>query len=98
MYCGIPLSEASVPGFYQEAHYVRQVEATIVVDQINLLQADTTDLVRDTSLNDHKLMVHGDVGAKIRVLNFDSPGVQVISKFNSLFYSFKKIFFQLKKI
>ena len=77
---------------------MRQVEATIVVDQINLLQADTTDLVRDTSLNDHKLRVHGDVGAKIRVLNFDSPGVQVISKFSSLFYSFIKIFFQLKKI
>ena len=77
---------------------MRQVEATIVVDQINLLQADTTDLVRDTSLNDHKLRVHGDVGAKIRVLNFDSPGVQVISKFSSLFYSFKNIFFQLKKI
>ena len=78
---------------------MRQVEATIVVDQINLLQADTTDLVHDTSLNDHvELRVLGDVGAKIRVLNFDSPSVQVISKFSSLFYSFKKIFFQLKKI
>ena len=78
---------------------MRQVEATIVVDQINLLQVDTTDLVHDTSLNDHVgLRVLGDVGAKIRVLNFDSPGIQVISKFSSLFYSFKKIFFQLKKI
>ena len=78
---------------------MRQVEATIVVDQINLLQVDTTDLVRDTSLNDHvELRVLGDVGAKIRVLNFDSPGIQVISKFSSLFYSFKKILFQLKKI
>ena len=68
---------------------MRQVEATIVVDQINLLQADTTDLVRDTSLNDHvELRVLGDVGAKIRVLNFDSPGVQVNSKFSSFFFSF----------
>ena len=72
---------------------MRQVEATIVIDQINLLHVDTTDLVRDTSLNDHvELRVLGDVGAKIRVLNFDSPGIQVISKFSSLFYSFKKIF------
>ncbi|KAK9989170.1 hypothetical protein SO802_029409 [Lithocarpus litseifolius] len=78
MYRGIPLGEASVPGFYQEAHSVRQVEATIAVDRINLQQADAADLVRDASLNDRvELRVLGDVGAKIRVLNFDSPGVQV---------------------
>lgn len=78
MYRGIPLGEASVPGFYQEAHSVRQVEATIAVDRINLQQADAADLVRDASLNDRvELRVLGDVGAKIRVMNFDSPGVQV---------------------
>ena len=75
---------------------MRQVEATIAVDRINLQKADAADLVRDASLNDRvELRVLGDVSAKIHVLNFDSPGVQVISKFSSLFYSFKKIFFKL---
>ncbi|GMY39261.1 NDR1/HIN1-like protein 13 [Fagus crenata] len=78
MYRGIPLGKASVPGFYQEAHSERKVEATIAVDRYNLLQANAADLVRDASLNDRvELRVLGDVGAKIRVLNFDSPGVQV---------------------
>ncbi|KAJ0077903.1 hypothetical protein Patl1_36907 [Pistacia atlantica] len=78
MYRGIPLGKASVPGFYQEAHSVRNVEATIAVDRANLLQADAANLIRDASLNDRvELRVLGDVGAKIRVLNFDSPGVQV---------------------
>lgn len=78
MYRGIPLGKASVPGFYQEAHSVRQVEATIAVDRVNLLQADAADLIKDASLNDRvELRVLGDVAAKIRVLNFDSPGVQV---------------------
>ncbi|KAF4369720.1 hypothetical protein CsatB_015175 [Cannabis sativa] len=78
MYRGIPLGKASVPGFYQEAHSTRQVVATIAVDRVNLLQADAVDLIKDASLNDRvELRVLGDVGAKIRVLNFDSPGVQV---------------------
>ncbi|KAL5564038.1 hypothetical protein UlMin_033785 [Ulmus minor] len=78
MYRGIPLGKASVPGFYQEAHSVRQVVATIAVDRVNLLQADAADLIRDASLNDRvELRVLGDVGAKIRVLDFDSPRVQV---------------------
>lgn len=78
MYRGIPLGKASVPGFYQEAHSVRQVVATIAVDRVNLLQADAADLIRDASLNDRvELRVLGVVGAKIRVMNFDSPGVQV---------------------
>ncbi|CAK8530240.1 unnamed protein product [Lathyrus sativus] len=78
MYRGIPLGKASVPGFYQDAHSVRQVVATIGVDRVNLLQADAADLIRDASLNDRvELRVLGDVGAKIRVMNFDSPGVQV---------------------
>lgn len=79
MYRGIPLGKASVPGFYQDAHSVRQVVATIAVDRVNLLQADAADLIRDASLNDRvELRVLGDVGAKIRVMNFDSPGVQVL--------------------
>ncbi|KAB2043210.1 hypothetical protein ERO13_D01G000900v2 [Gossypium hirsutum] len=78
MYRGIPLGKASVPGFYQEAHSTRNVEATIAVDRANLMQADAADLIRDASLSDRvQLRVLGDVGAKIRVLDFDSPGVQV---------------------
>ncbi|GKV24217.1 hypothetical protein SLEP1_g33855 [Rubroshorea leprosula] len=78
MYRGIPLGKASVPGFFQEAHSVRNVEATIAVDRANLMQADAADLIRDASLNDRvELRVLGDVGAKIRVMDFDSPGVQV---------------------
>ncbi|XP_061988639.1 uncharacterized protein LOC133707119 [Rosa rugosa] len=78
MYRGIPLGKASVPGFFQQAHSVRQVVATIAVDRANLIQADAADLIRDASLNDRvELRVLGDVGAKIRVLNIDSPGVQV---------------------
>lgn len=80
MYGGIPLGKASVPGFYQDAHTTRYVPATIAVDRANLMQADATSLIRDASVNDRvDLRVLGDVGARIRVLNFDSPGVQVHS-------------------
>ena len=42
------------------------------------MQANAADLIRDASLNDRvELRVLGEVGAKIRVLDFDSPGVQV---------------------
>lgn len=82
MYRGIPLGKAIVPGFYQEAHSQREVEAMIAVDRVNLLQADAADLIRDASLNDRvELRVLGEVGARIRVLEFDSPGVQVSSFF-----------------
>lgn len=78
MYHGIPLGKASVPGFYQEAHSERQVEATISVDRYSLIQANAVDLIRDASLNDRvELRVLGEVGAKMRVVDFDSPGVQV---------------------
>lgn len=76
MYHGIPLGKASVPGFYQEAHSERQVEATISVDRYSLIQANAVDLIRDASLNDRvEPRVLGEVGAKIRVVDFDSPGV-----------------------
>ncbi|KAK4757518.1 hypothetical protein SAY87_018819 [Trapa incisa] len=82
MYKGIPLGRASIPGFYQEAHSQRQVVATIAVDRVSLMQADATDLIRDASLNDRvELRVLGDVGAKIRVLSFNSPSVEVSSDF-----------------
>ncbi|XP_011092384.1 uncharacterized protein LOC105172578 [Sesamum indicum] len=78
MYRGIPLGRGVVPGFFQPAHSVRRIETAIVVDRVNLLQADAADLLRDASLNDLvELRVVGDVGAKIRILGFTSPGVQV---------------------
>ncbi|XP_057465296.1 uncharacterized protein LOC130755010 [Actinidia eriantha] len=78
MYRGIPLGRGTVPGFYQPAHSVRRLETVVAVDRVNLLQADAADLVRDASLNDRvELRVLGDVGAKIRILGFTSPGVQV---------------------
>ncbi|KAJ0240536.1 LEA_2 domain-containing protein [Hirschfeldia incana] len=78
MYKGLPLGRATVPGFYQDAHTTRDVEATITVDRVNLMQGNAADLVREASLNDRvELTVKGDVSAKIRVMNFDSPGVQV---------------------
>ncbi|XP_073311865.1 uncharacterized protein [Primulina huaijiensis] len=78
MYRGIPLGRGTIPAFYQPAHSLRRVETTIAVDRVNLLQADAADLVRDASLNDRvELRVVGDVGAKIRILGFNSPEVQV---------------------
>ncbi|GAB4831626.1 hypothetical protein Ancab_005638 [Ancistrocladus abbreviatus] len=78
MYRGIPLGEGKVAGFYQPAHSVREVETIVAVDRVNLQQADATDLVKDASLNDRvELRVLGDVGAKIRILSVDTPGVQV---------------------
>ncbi|XP_051132625.1 uncharacterized protein LOC127252477 [Andrographis paniculata] len=78
MYRGIPLGRGAVPGFYQPAHSVRRIETIIAVDRVSLLQADAADLLRDASLNDRvELRVVGDVGAKIRILGFTSPGVQV---------------------
>lgn len=96
MYRGIPLGRAIVPGFYQEAHSEREVEATIAVDRVNLLQADAADLIRDASLNDRvELRVLGEVGAKIRVLEIDSPGVQVRFFFFPIFVLFYFSHFQL---
>ncbi|KAJ9561428.1 hypothetical protein OSB04_006588 [Centaurea solstitialis] len=78
MYRGIPLGRGTVPGFYQPAHSVRQVQTTVTVDRVNLMQADAADLVRDASLNDRvELRMMGDVNAKIRILGLTSPSVQV---------------------
>ncbi|KAL8061076.1 hypothetical protein ABFX02_02G064800 [Erythranthe guttata] len=78
MYRGIPLGKGTVPAFDQAAHTVKRIEIAIAVDRVSLLQADAADLVRDASLNDRvELRVVGDVGAKIRVMGFTSPGVEV---------------------
>ena len=49
----------------------RWVETTIAVNLANLLQADVFDL------KDRELRIVGEVGAKIRVLDFISLDVQV---------------------
>ncbi|KAI3803859.1 hypothetical protein L1987_32022 [Smallanthus sonchifolius] len=78
MYRGIPLGRGTVPGFYQPAHSVRQVQTTVSVDRVNLLQADAADLIREISLNDRvELRILGDVRAKIRIVGLTSPAVQV---------------------
>lgn len=78
MYRGVPLGTGSVPGFEQPAHSSRLIETRVVVSRVNVLQADAIELVRDAVVDDRvKLRVLGDVGAKIIVLRFTSPKVQV---------------------
>ncbi|KAG2619553.1 hypothetical protein PVAP13_3NG110602, partial [Panicum virgatum] len=78
MYHGVPLGVAAVPGFEQPAHSTRLLQTRVIVDRFNVLQADAQDLVRDATINDRvELRITGDVGAKILVLGFSSPKVQV---------------------
>ncbi|XP_020584750.1 uncharacterized protein LOC110027595 isoform X2 [Phalaenopsis equestris] len=78
LYRGVPLGIAVVPGFEQPEHSTRLVESRVSVSRFNVLQADAVDLVRDASVNDRvELRVTGDVGAKIRLLGFTTPRVQV---------------------
>ncbi|KAJ1297849.1 hypothetical protein BS78_01G409300 [Paspalum vaginatum] len=78
MYHGVPLGVAAVPGFEQPAHSTRLLQTRVIVDRFNVLQADAQDLVRDAAINDRvELRITGDVGAKILVLGFSSPKVQV---------------------
>ncbi|TVU47655.1 hypothetical protein EJB05_07261 [Eragrostis curvula] len=78
MYHGVPLGVAAVPGFEQPAHSTRMLQTRVSVDRFNVLQADAQDLVRDAVMYDRvDLRITGDVGAKILVLGFSSPKVQV---------------------
>ncbi|KAM0826201.1 hypothetical protein ACQ4PT_069040 [Festuca glaucescens] len=78
MYHGVPLGVAAVPGFEQPAHSTRLLQTRVVVDRFNVLQSDAQDLIRDASLNDRvELRITGDVAARILVLGFSSPKVQV---------------------
>lgn len=78
MYRGNPLGRGTVPGFYQPAHSVRQVQTTVSVDRVNLLQTDAADLISDATVNDRvELRIMGDVKAKIRIIGLTSPAVQV---------------------
>ncbi|KAL9238538.1 hypothetical protein vseg_012943 [Gypsophila vaccaria] len=78
MYRGVPLGRGTVPAFYQPANSVSNAETVVKVDRVNLMQADASDLIKDASVYDKvELRVLGDVTAKIRIVRFDSPGVQV---------------------
>ncbi|XP_072089814.1 uncharacterized protein [Arachis hypogaea] len=47
------------------------------IKQTVMLHFYSANLMRDASLNDRvELRILGDVGAKILVINFDTPGVQ----------------------
>ncbi|XP_076939344.1 uncharacterized protein LOC143608002 [Bidens hawaiensis] len=77
MYRGIPLGRGTVPGFFQPAHSIRQIQTTVIVDRVNLMQADAADLIKDATVNDRvELKIMGDVNAKIRILGLNSPSVQ----------------------
>lgn len=78
MYHGVPLGVAAMPGFEQPAHSTRLLQTRVIVDHFNVLQADAQDLIRDAAIRDSvELRITGDVGAKILVLGFSSPKVQV---------------------
>jgi hypothetical protein len=78
MYHGVPLGVAAVPGFEQPAHSTRMLQTRVIVDRFNVLQADAQDLVLDAVVYDRvDLRITGDIGAKILVLGFSSPKVQV---------------------
>ncbi|XP_074312743.1 uncharacterized protein LOC141648157 [Silene latifolia] len=78
MYRGVPLGRGTVAGFYQAAHSVKNTDTVVSVDRVNLMEADAADLIKDASVYDKvELRVLGDVSARIRVVSFDSPGVQV---------------------
>ncbi|KAK1263787.1 hypothetical protein QJS04_geneDACA018626 [Acorus gramineus] len=78
MYKGVPLGSASVPGFFQPAHSARLIQARVAVDRVDVSTADAAGLVRDVALNDRvELNVVGEVGASVRVIDFNSPKVQV---------------------
>uniref|UniRef100_A0A0D3FGI2 Late embryogenesis abundant protein LEA-2 subgroup domain-containing protein n=1 Tax=Oryza barthii TaxID=65489 RepID=A0A0D3FGI2_9ORYZ len=62
----------------EPAHSTRLLQTRVIVDRFNVLQADAQDLVRDAAISDRvDLRITGDVGAKILVLGFSSPKVQV---------------------
>ncbi|CAA6664926.1 unnamed protein product [Spirodela intermedia] len=71
-------SSFTIPGFDQPARSTRLVQASVVVDRVDILQTDAVQLVRDASVSDRvELNVAGDVSAKIRFLGITSPRVQV---------------------
>nr|XP_043622054.1 uncharacterized protein LOC122593678 [Erigeron canadensis] len=77
MYRGIPLGRGRVPGFYQPAHSVRQIQSLVNVDRVNLMQSDAFNLLKDAQVNDRvEFRILGDVNAKITIIGLTSPSVQ----------------------
>lgn len=78
MYKDMRLGVAMVPPFYQPSHSNTTVETELMVTRVNILQVAAQDLIRDATVNDRvPLRIVGDVGARIRVLQINSPKVQV---------------------
>ncbi|KAG9451139.1 hypothetical protein H6P81_011104 [Aristolochia fimbriata] len=78
MYKGVPLGRAHLPSFYQAAHSVRTVETRVGVDRVDVTVLSAADLIRDATVNDRvELMVVGEIGARIRVMEINSPKVKV---------------------
>ncbi|XP_078441528.1 uncharacterized protein LOC144711413 [Wolffia australiana] len=76
LYRGLPLGFAELPPFQQPAHSIRLLETRLVVDRADV--SDQGALVRDAVVDDRvEFRVAGDVGAKIRLMGFTSPRVQV---------------------
>ncbi|KAG4398629.1 hypothetical protein AAZX31_08G075600 [Glycine max] len=78
VYRDTPLGRTSLPAFCQRAHTVKEVVATMAVDDVNLSNADGADFARDALLNDRvELRVLAHVATKIRLFNLPSPPLQV---------------------
>jgi len=78
MYQEMLIGVAMVPPFYQPSHSNTTVQTELVVTRVNILQAAALNLIRDATVYDRvRLRITGDVGARIRVLQINSPKVQV---------------------
>ncbi|CAJ1935940.1 unnamed protein product [Sphenostylis stenocarpa] len=77
LYRGTPLGRATMPAFFQHPHTVKEVVATVGVDDVNLSNSDAADFTRDALLNDRvELRVLAHVATKIRLFNLQSPPLQ----------------------
>ncbi|CAH1450415.1 unnamed protein product [Lactuca virosa] len=78
IYHGVPLRRYIIVGFYQAAYSIKNIQTTMLVDRVNLLQEAATELVTDASTDDRvKLQIMGDVNAKIRVIGITLLSMQV---------------------
>lgn len=89
MYKGVPLGVARVPAFFQPAHSLSSFSAGVAVDRLDVSTVNAADLVRDAAVNDRvDLNVVGDVAARIRVLDINSPKVKVTPHCTHSFFLF----------
>ncbi|TKY59563.1 Late embryogenesis abundant protein, LEA-14 [Spatholobus suberectus] len=92
LYRGNPLGRTSVPPFCQHPHTVKEVAATVDVDDVNLSNADAADFTRDALLNDRvELRVLAHVATKIRLFNLQSPPLQAIKEFTQKLINWKGV-------